>query len=173
MTCHCGNCEDHKPDTFPPAPGGWQWSDSVGDEAKEIIEESLAPVIKSDRPNSLAGYYGKNTEERTKMVTGRNPRDDRDIAPAPLDLAQTPVEEDYPTMEPFDPYKSWLENTDYMSKEEIADRYARFGMALSEIHSMALDSFSGKPLPEAKYMLGLCLGLAGGALNYERPNFEK
>jgi hypothetical protein len=68
-----------------------------------------------------------------------------------------------------DPYSQWVENTQYMTKEELADRYARFGMALAEIHEMALDSFSGKDLPEPKYMLGLCLGLAGGALNYEKP----
>lgn len=71
MTCHCGSCEDHKPDTFPP--GGWQWSDSVGDEVKEVIEEALAPIIKSDRPNSLAGYYGKNTEERIQMAEKQAP----------------------------------------------------------------------------------------------------
>ena len=68
-----------------------------------------------------------------------------------------------------DPYSQWVENTQYMTKEELADRYARFGTALAEIHEMALDSFSGKDLPEPKYMLGLCLGLAGGALNYEKP----
>lgn len=68
-----------------------------------------------------------------------------------------------------DPYSQWVENTQYMTKEELADRYARFGTALAEIHEMTLDSFSGKDLPEPKYMLGLCLGLAGGALNYEKP----
>lgn len=66
------------------------------------------------------------------------------------------------------PYENWIEGAQYLTKEELADRYARYGIALSEIHDMALSSFCGKKdLPDSKYMLGLCLGLAGGALNYD------
>lgn len=174
MTCHCGNCEDHRVDRwkmfdreekveFPPAPGGWQWSNGISEEAKKAIEESLKSIVKEQAPASLEELAWATVNENTGKAVALNTQEGRDRYD----------EQYYANIEAPDPYKQWLENTDYMSKEEIADRYARFGMALQEIHTMALDSFSGKPLPEAKYMLGLCLGLAGGALNYERPNFEK
>ena len=139
MTCHCGNCEDHRVDSWKMFDhDSVQWTEATNDKVKEeIFGNKRTPIQES---------VEKVMEEKVK----------RD-------------QEYYANYVAPDPYSEWLENTQYMTKEEVADRYARFGMALTEIHEMVLDSFSGKGLPEAKYMLGLCLGLAGGALNYEKP----
>lgn len=71
MTCHCGNCEDHRVDSWKMFDhDSVQWTEAVLDEVKdELFGNNKTPiVIKSDHPNSLAGYYGKNSEERTKMA---------------------------------------------------------------------------------------------------------
>lgn len=139
MTCHCGSCEDHRVDSYTISP--------------ECGIPSGPPPVGGSSVQSPNHKTRKSVERVIEMQEERDRYD----------------EEYYASAEAPDPYKEWLENTNYMSVEELADRYARFGMALAEIHEMALDSFSGKDLPEPKYMLGLCLGLAGGALNYEKP----
>lgn len=66
-----------------------QWTEAVSDEVKdELFGNNRTPiVIKSDHPNSLAGYYSKNSEERTKMAEELAP------SPCPEELAWATVNE--------------------------------------------------------------------------------
>ena len=71
MTCHCGNCEDHRVDSWKMFDhDSFQWTEAVTDEIKtELFGSRKTPiVVKSDRPSSLAGHLGANPEERTKMA---------------------------------------------------------------------------------------------------------
>ncbi len=137
---------------FPLAPGSYQWSDDLTEEEMKELKRKLAPVKEESTLN-----FKEKVDMATKSLEKERRQSERDDYD----------EQYYANIVAPDPYSEWLENTRYMSKEEVAQRYARYGTALQEIHKMALDSFSGKPLPETKYMLGLCLGLAGGALNYD------
>lgn len=56
---------------FPPAPGGWQWSDGISEKTKEVVEKALEPIVKQVEelaPASLEELAWESYTEPVNMI---------------------------------------------------------------------------------------------------------
>lgn len=68
---------DRAPVQFPPAPGGWQWSDKTSEEVKNIVTSAFEYYANNDEAREEAV---KRFEERTKMSEEQAPASLEELA---------------------------------------------------------------------------------------------